>query len=159
MVQAITEQSSKLWHISNLYTSDVQTEFASLLCDNSFADVVFFTDSGAEAVECALKTARRYFHHMGQPERKRIITFSGAFHGRTQLCISATGTKTDDGFGTVSPDFDIVPLGDHDALKAAITNETAAIMVEPIIGEVVLKWFQKNALKGCVDYVMSMDCF
>ena len=148
MVRAINEQASKLWHISNLYTSDVQIEFAKLLCDNSFADVVFFTNSGAEAVECALKTARRYFHHIKQPKRKRVITFSGAFHGRTQLCISATGTKTTDGFGTVSPDFDIVPFGDHDALKAAITDETAAIMIEAVIGEGGIKVIPEACLRG-----------
>jgi len=148
MVQAVNEQASKLWHISNLYTSDVQTEFASLLCDNSFADVVFFTNSGAEAVECALKTARRYFHHIQQPQRKRVITFSGAFHGRTQLCISSTGTKTEDGFGTISPDFDIVPFGDHEALKAAITEETAAIMIEPIVGEGGIKVIPEACLRG-----------
>ena len=151
MVQAVTDQAQKLWHISNLYTSDVQTDFAKLLCDNSFADVVFFTNSGAEAVECALKTARRHFHHMGQPKRKRVITFSGAFHGRTQLCISSTGTKTEEGFGTVSPDFDIVPFGDHDALRAAITDETAAIMVEPIIGEGGIKVIPEPCLRGLRD--------
>ncbi|MEM6603577.1 MAG: aspartate aminotransferase family protein [Pseudomonadota bacterium] len=148
LVAALQKQSETLWHISNLYTSDVQLEFAKLLCDATFADNVFFTNSGAEAIECALKTARRYFHKQGTPQRRRIITFKGAFHGRTQLCISAAGAKTEDGFGTVSPDFDIIPFGDHAALKAAITDETAAILMEPIQGEGGIRLVPIDCLKA-----------
>lgn len=135
IVHALEQQSKTLWHISNLYTSKPQLECADFLCAHSFADVVFFANSGAEAVECALKTARRYFHHIGKSDKTEIITFTGAFHGRTHLCIAATGTKTSDGYGHIPEDFKQVPYHDITALKKAITPKTAAILVEPIQGE------------------------
>ncbi|SPK76029.1 Acetylornithine aminotransferase (plasmid) [Cupriavidus taiwanensis] len=134
--KALLEQASKLWHISNLYTIELQEQVAKCLCDATFADRVFFTNSGAEANELAIKAARRYHHANGSPERYRIITFEGAFHGRTLGALSATGRREYlEGFGPQAAGFDQVPFGDMDALQRAITKETAAILVEPIQGE------------------------
>jgi len=136
LVAALTEQASKLWHVSNLYRIPEQERLANLLCDASFADKVFFANSGAEAVECAIKTARRYQFIGGHPERTRIITFAGAFHGRTLATLAATGNpKYLEGFGPTPEGFDQVELGDLKAVEAAISAETAAIMIEPIQGE------------------------
>lgn len=136
LVAALTAQAGKLWHTSNLYEIPGQTRLAERLCAATFADRVFFTNSGAEAIECAIKTARRHFHAGGQPERVGIVTFEGAFHGRTIATIAAGGqAKYLEGFGPKAPGFDQVPLGDMDALKAAVTDETAAILIEPIQGE------------------------
>lgn len=136
LVAALTAQAGKLWHTSNLYEIPSQTRLAERLCAATFADRVFFTNSGAEAIECAIKTARRHFHAGGQPERVGIVTFEGAFHGRTIATIAAGGqAKYLEGFGPKAPGFDQVPLGDMDALKAAVTDETAAILIEPIQGE------------------------
>jgi acetylornithine/N-succinyldiaminopimelate aminotransferase len=148
MVQAVTEQLQKLWHVSNLYATEPQINFAKTLCDNTFADCVFIGNSGTEAVEAALKTARSYFFAKGQPHRTRIISFSGAFHGRTHLCMTAAGMKNDKGLGHIPDDFDIVPFGDHDALKNAITPNTAAILIEPIQGESGIKPVPKQCLEG-----------
>jgi acetylornithine/N-succinyldiaminopimelate aminotransferase len=136
LVQALKDQSEKLWHVSNLYESPQQESLARRLCDNSFADRVFFTNSGSEAMECAFKTARRWHYDNGAPERVDIITFEGAFHGRTLAAISAGGNeKYLTGFGPKVPGFVQVPFDDHDALKAAIGETTAAILIEPIQGE------------------------
>lgn len=135
MVASLEAQARKLWHVSNLYHNEPQDKLAKTLCEHSFADYVFFGNSGAEAIECALKIARRYFHVLGQSHKKRIITCEGAFHGRTLACISATGTKTEDGFGTIPDDFDIIPFNNYDSLLSAVTENTAAIMLEPIQGE------------------------
>lgn len=136
LVAALTEQAGKLWHVSNLYRIPEQERFAATLCGASFADKVFFANSGAEAVECALKTARRYHFVAGHPERFRIITFAGAFHGRTLTALAATGNaKYLEGYGPVAEGFDQVELGDIDAVKAKIGPETAAILIEPIQGE------------------------
>lgn len=136
LVAALTAQAGKLWHTSNLYEIPGQTRLAERLCAATFADRVFFTNSGAEAIECAIKTARRHFHAGGQPERVGIVTFEGAFHGRTIATIAAGGqAKYLEGFGPKAPGFDQVPLGDMDALKAAVTDETAAILIEPVQGE------------------------
>ncbi|MBD9454938.1 aspartate aminotransferase family protein [Rhizobium sp. RHZ02] len=136
VVGALKEQADKVWHLSNIYEIPGQETLAKRLTDATFADKVFFTNSGAEALECAIKTARRYQFSKGHPERFHIITFEGAFHGRTLATIAAGGQeKYLEGFGPKAPGFDQVPFGDLDAVRSAITNETAAILIEPIQGE------------------------
>lgn len=136
LVKALTEQAAKLWHVSNLYKIPEGERLAKRLIDNSFADTAFFQNSGAEAMECSIKMARKYQAVSGKPERYRIITFDGAFHGRTLATIAATGNaKYLEGFGPAMPGFDQVKFGDLDAVKKAITPETAAIAIEPIQGE------------------------
>ncbi|CAN7737493.1 aspartate aminotransferase family protein [Bosea sp. LjRoot9] len=136
LVKALTEQAGKIWHTSNLYTMPDGEKLARRLCEATFAERVFFTNSGAEANECAIKMARKYHAAKGHPERYRIITFEGAFHGRTLATIAAGGQqKYIDGFGPKVDGFDQVPFDDEAALKAAITPETAALMIEPIQGE------------------------
>ncbi|WP_295808662.1 aspartate aminotransferase family protein [uncultured Nitratireductor sp.] len=136
LVAALTEQAGKLWHVSNVYEIPGQRRLGERLVEDSFADKVFFTNSGAEALECAIKTARRYHHVNGQPERYRIITFEGAFHGRTLATIAAGGqAKYLEGFGPKVEGFDQVPFDDMAALLQAIGPETAGILVEPIQGE------------------------
>jgi acetylornithine/N-succinyldiaminopimelate aminotransferase len=135
-VAAITEQATKLSHVSNLYRVPEAERLAARLCQASFADLVFFCNSGAEAMECSIKTARKYHAVKGQPERFRIITFEGAFHGRTLATLAAGGQKKYlDGFGPVVEGFDQVPFGDLEAVKRAVGPATAAILIEPIIGE------------------------
>ncbi len=136
LVEALTEQAKKVWHVSNLYRIPEGERLADRLCAASFADFVFFQNSGAEALECCIKMARKYQSASGKPERYRIITFEGAFHGRTLTTIAATGNqKYLDGFGPPVEGFDQVPFGDLDAVKKAIGPETAAILIEPIMGE------------------------
>jgi acetylornithine/N-succinyldiaminopimelate aminotransferase len=136
LIEALTEQAKKLWHVSNLYRIPEGEKLADRLCAASFADFVFFQNSGAEAIECAIKMARKYQSASGKPERFRIITFEGAFHGRTLAAIAATGNKKYlDGFGPPMPGFDQVPFNDLDAVKKAIGPETAAILIEPVQGE------------------------
>ena len=136
LVRALTGQASKLWHTSNLYNIPGQQRLAERLVANTFADTVFFGNSGAEAVECSIKVARKYHSAAGDPERFRIVTFEGAFHGRTLATLAAgRQEKHLAGFGPVVDGFDQVPFGDLQALRAAITSETAAILVEPIQGE------------------------
>ena len=136
MVAALTEQAAKLWHVSNLYEIPEAERVAARLCEASFADVVFFCNSGAEAMECSIKTARKYHSANGAPERYRIIAFEGAFHGRTLATLAAGGQKKYlDGFGPVFDGFDQVPFGDLEATKRAIGPHTAAILIEPIMGE------------------------
>lgn len=136
LVQAIQEQAAKLWHVSNLFRIPEQEKLAARLVAHSFADKAFFCNSGAEANEGAVKIARRHFAAKGQPERFRVITFDGAFHGRTLAMLAATNNKKYlDGFGPKVEGFDHVPLNDLAALKAAIGPETAAVMLEPIQGE------------------------
>jgi acetylornithine/N-succinyldiaminopimelate aminotransferase len=136
LVAALTEQAGRLWHVSNLYEIPGQRRLAERLVANSFADKVFFTNSGAEALECAIKTARRYHYVSGHPERFRTITFEGAFHGRTLATIAAGGqAKYLEGFGPKVDGFDQVPFADIDAVEKAITPETAAILIEPVQGE------------------------
>jgi acetylornithine/N-succinyldiaminopimelate aminotransferase len=156
MVKALTEQAQKLWHVSNLYRIPEAERLADRLCALSFADTVFFQNSGAEALECAIKMARKYQSASGKPERYRIITFEGAFHGRTLAAIAATGNKKYlDGFGPPMPGFDQVPFADLDATKKAIGPETAAILIEPIMGEggvrVVPHTFLRALRKLCDD--------
>jgi acetylornithine/N-succinyldiaminopimelate aminotransferase len=136
LVEALTAQVHKVWHTSNLYRVPGQELLARRLCEVTFADKVFFANSGAEAMEAAVKMARKYHSHNGRPERYRIITFEGAFHGRTLAMIAAGNQKKHlEGFGPKVDGFDQVPLGDLDAVKAAITEETAGILIEPVQGE------------------------
>ena len=149
LIAALTEQAAKVWHTSNLYRVAGQERLADRLCQASFADRVFFCNSGAEACEGAIKTARRYHFVSGHPERNRIVTFQGAFHGRTLATISAAGNaKYLEGFGPDMPGFDHVPFGDHAALEAAIGPETAAIMVEPVQGEGGVRVVPPRCLAG-----------
>ncbi|SDD96271.1 acetylornithine aminotransferase apoenzyme [Cupriavidus sp. YR651] len=134
--KALLTQAEKLWHVSNLYTIPVQERLAEMLCEASFADSVFFTNSGAEAIELAIKAARRFQYKNGSPNRYRIVTFEGAFHGRTLGALAATGrAEYLEGFGPKAPGFDHVPLGDREALERVISEETAGILVEPVQGE------------------------
>ncbi len=136
LVEALKRQAEKLWHTSNLYQSPGQERLAKRLTDLTFADKVFFTNSGAEAIECAIKTARRYFFSKGQPERYNIVTFEQAFHGRTTTTVAAGGNeKYIEGFGPKAPGFHKVPFGDIEAVKAAVNDDTAAILIEPVQGE------------------------
>lgn len=136
LVAALTDQATRLWHTSNLFQIPQAEQLAARLAAASFADYVFFTNSGAEALEGSIKTARKYHSAAGHPERFHIITFDGAFHGRTLATIAAGGNaKYIDGFGPKALGFDKVPFGDIDAVKAAIGPHTAAVLVEPIQGE------------------------
>lgn len=148
LVEALTEQAKKLWHVSNLYEIPGQRRLGERLVANTFADKVFFTNSGAEALECAIKTARRHHHVAGRPERFRTITFEGAFHGRTLATIAAGGQqKYLEGFGPKAEGFDQVPFGDIAAVTAAITAATAAILIEPVQGEGGLRPAEPSFLK------------
>jgi acetylornithine/N-succinyldiaminopimelate aminotransferase len=137
LIDALHTQAQKLWHTSNLYKIPGMQEFADLLTDNSFADTAFFCNSGAESIECAIKMVRKYHDATGNPDKFRIITFTGAFHGRTLAAIWAS--KRDpfmqEGFGPPVDGFDNVEFGDIEAVRAAITPETAAILVEPVQGD------------------------
>ena len=148
LVAALTEQAGKLWHVSNLYEIPGQRRLGERLVEATFADKVFFTNSGAEALEAAIKTARRYHYVKGNPERFRTITFEGAFHGRTLATIAAGGqAKYLEGFGPKADGFDQVPFDDIDAAERAITPETAAILLEPVQGEGGVRAFPAESLK------------
>jgi acetylornithine/N-succinyldiaminopimelate aminotransferase len=149
LVEALTRQAAKLMHVSNLYRIPEGERLADRLCAASFADVVFFANSGAEAVECAIKTARKYHAVSGRPERFRFVTFEGAFHGRTLATLAATGQeKYLDGFGPVVEGFDQVAVGDVDALKRVIGPHTAAILIEPIQAEGGVRVVPHHVLKS-----------
>lgn len=149
LVRAVQDQAAKLWHVSNLYEVPEQKALAKKLTDNCFADTVFFCNSGAEAMEGTIKTARKYHSASGAPERYRIITFEGAFHGRTLATMAAGGQeKILAGFGPKTDGFDQVPFGDLAAAKAAIGPETAGILVEPIQGEGGVRVAEHAFLKG-----------
>jgi acetylornithine/N-succinyldiaminopimelate aminotransferase len=136
LIAALQEQATKLWHMSNLFKSPDGERLAARLCEQSFADLVFFANSGAEAMECAIKITRRYHAVKGQPERYRIVTFEGAFHGRTLGTLAATGSaKYLEGFGPPLDGFDQVPHGDLAAVRKAIGPHTAGILIEPVQGE------------------------
>ncbi|MCO5732554.1 aspartate aminotransferase family protein [Rhizobium sp. SSA_523] len=157
LVSALKDQAEKVWHLSNLYEIPEQERLARRLVEATFADKVFFTNSGAEALECAIKTARRYHYAKGQPDRYQIITFEGAFHGRTIATIAAGGQeKYLEGFGPKAPGFDQIPFGDMAALKAAISDHTAALLIEPIQGEggirVVSKEFLREMRALCAEH-------
>jgi acetylornithine/N-succinyldiaminopimelate aminotransferase len=152
LVATLTEQAQKLWHVSNLYRIPEQERLAAMLVDRTFADTVFFTNSGTEAAELAIKMARKYWSEKGQPDRIEIITFDGAFHGRSTAAIAASGAeKMVKGFGPLMPGFTHLPFGDHDALRAAVTDKTAAILVEPIQGEGGIRVLPDQCLKGLRD--------
>lgn len=136
LVRALTQQAAKLWHTSNLYRVPGQERLAQKLIAASFAQTVFFCNSGAEALECAIKMARKFHAARGHPSRYRLVTFEGAFHGRTLATLAAGGnSKYLDGFGPPLDGFDQVPFGDLAAAKAAISDQTAGFLVEPIQGE------------------------
>ncbi len=136
MVAALTDQSQKVWHLSNMFRVPGGEELAEKYCKHTFADQVFFTNSGTEAIECALKTARKYHWANGEPDRQEIITFTGAFHGRSYGAINAGGNpKYLEGFGEPMPNFRQIEFADHDAVKAAITKDTCAVLIEPVQGE------------------------
>lgn len=135
LTQALTQQAETLWHVSNLYQIAPQQELADRLTEATFADTVFFTNSGTEACELAVKMARKYWSDKGK-DRFEIIAFEGAFHGRSSAAIAASGAaKMIDGFGPILPGFKQVPFGDFDALERAVTEKTGAIMIEPVQGE------------------------
>ena len=152
LVQAIQDQSKKLWHTSNAFVIPDQERLAKRLTDSTFADFVCFQNSGTEATEASIKIARKYFHKIGKPERNRIITFKGAFHGRTLAALfAANNPKHTEGFGPKVEGFDQVPFADHEAIKKAINKNTAAIMVETIMGEGGIKIVPDFCLKGLRD--------
>ena len=152
LVKVLTEQAGKLWHVSNLYRIPEQERLANLLVEQTFAQTVFFTNSGTEACELAIKMARKYWYYHGRPDRVEIITFEGAFHGRSTGAIAAAGSeKMVKGFGPLMPGFRSLPWGDHDALRSAITDQTCAVLVEPVQGEGGIRVMPDACLKGLRD--------
>ncbi len=152
LVAALGEQAAALWHVSNLYNIPAQQKLADALVAQTFADTVFFTNSGTESCELAVKMARKYWFDKGQPERTEIITFTGSFHGRSSAGIAAAGSeKMTKGFGPLLPGFTHLEFGDHDALQAAATDRIAAIMVEPVQGEGGIRPLPDVCLKGLRD--------
>jgi acetylornithine/N-succinyldiaminopimelate aminotransferase len=149
LVETIQKQSKKLWHVSNAFVIPEQERLAKRLTDNTFADFVCFQNSGTEATEASIKIARKYFHKIGKSEKNRIITFKGAFHGRTLAALfAANNPKHTEGFGPKVDGFDQVPFGDEKALKKAINKNTAAIMLETIMGEGGIKVVPDFCIKG-----------
>ena len=149
LVKAIKEQSEKLWHVSNSFVILEQERLAKRLTDNTFADFCMFQNSGTEATEASIKIARKYFHKIGKPEKNRIITFQGAFHGRTLAALfAANNPKHTEGFGPKVDGFDQVPFADHEAIKRTINKNTAAILLETIQGEGGIKVVPDVCLKG-----------
>ncbi len=151
LVAALTEQAGKLWHVSNLYQVPEQQRLADMLVAETFADTVFFTNSGTEACELAVKMVRKHWSEKGE-DRVEIVTFEGAFHGRSSAAIAAAGSeKMTKGFGPLLPGFVHVPWGDHEALRAAVTDRTAAILIEPVQGEGGIRPLPDQCLKGLRD--------
>ncbi|MGY6549426.1 MAG: acetylornithine transaminase [Roseinatronobacter sp.] len=151
LVAALTAQAQALWHVSNLYQIPAQEDLARALVAHSFADTVFFTNSGTEAAELALKMVRKYWFEKGAP-RPTILTFEGAFHGRSTGAIAAAGSeKMTRGFGPLMPGFKTLPWGDHDALRAALDDSVAAVLLEPIQGEGGIRPVPEQCLKGLRD--------
>jgi acetylornithine/N-succinyldiaminopimelate aminotransferase len=158
LIEALTEQAHKVWHVSNLFRIPEAERLAARLCEKSFADLVFFCNSGAEAMECAIKVARKYQYACGRPERTRFITFEGAFHGRTLATLAAGGQKKYlEGFGERVAGFDQVPFGDLDMAKRAIGPETAAILIEPIQGEGGVRVASTPFLRGLRELADRSD--
>jgi acetylornithine/N-succinyldiaminopimelate aminotransferase len=149
MVKALKDQAEKLWHVSNIFQIPGQEALARRLCEETFADVVFFTNSGTEAVECALKTARKFHWANGQPERIDIIGFEGAFHGRSYAAVYAAGNPAYvEGFGPALPGYVTLPFGDMEALERAIGPTTAAVILEPVQGEGGARAVPEDCLTG-----------
>ena len=152
LTKAIADQAATLMHVSNLYGSPQGEAFAKRLVDQTFADTLFMTNSGAEAVECAIKTARRYHHAHGNPHKNVLITFKNAFHGRTMATISATDQeKLRDGFAPLLEGFVVVPFDDLEAARAAVNENTAGFLVEPIQGEGGIRPASPEFLQGLRD--------
>ena len=152
LVEALTTQANVLWHVSNLYNIPAQQKLADMLVAHTFADTVFFTNSGTEACELAVKMARKYWYDKGQPDRTEIIAFTGSFHGRSSAGIAAAGSeKMTKGFGPLLPGFTHLEFGDHDALNAAASDKIAAIIVEPVQGEGGIRPLPDACLKGLRD--------
>jgi acetylornithine/N-succinyldiaminopimelate aminotransferase len=151
LVQTLTEQAAKLWHVSNIYRIPEQERLAAMLVDLTFADTMFFTNSGTEACELAVKMTRKYWTEKGDP-RTEIITFAGSFHGRSTAAIAASGAeKMVKGYGPLMPGFTHLDWADHDAVRAAITDKTAAVLIEPIQGEGGIRVVPDQCLKGLRD--------
>lgn len=149
LVDALTSQANALWHVSNLYNIPQQQKLADMLVELTFADTVFFTNSGTESCELAVKMARKYWYEKGAPEKTDIITFDGSFHGRSSAGIAAAGSeKMVKGFGPLLPGFVHLPWDDADALAAAINDKTAAVLIEPIQGEGGIRPMSDQALKN-----------
>ena len=158
LIAAIQRQAATLMHVSNLYGSPQGERLAQRLVDLTFADTVFFGNSGAEAVECAIKTARRYHHAAGNPHKNRLITFSNAFHGRTMATVSATDqTKLRDGFAPLLEGFTVVPFDDLEAATAAVDDSTAGFLVEPVQGEGGVRPASREFLQGLRDLCDARD--
>ena len=152
LVAALTEQAGQLWHVSNLYRIPQQEKLAQMLVDKTFADTVFFTNSGTEACELAIKMARKYHYDNDMADRVEIIAFEGAFHGRSTGAIAAAGSeKMVKGFGPLMPGFRQLKWGDHDAIRAAITTRTCAVIIEPVQGEGGIRVVPDQCLKGLRD--------
>lgn len=153
LVETLTEQAQALWHVSNLYHIPAQKKLADKLTEATFADTCFFTNSGTEACELAVKMARKYWYDKGQPDRTRILTFSGAFHGRSSAGIAAAGSeKMTKGFGPLLPGFTSLAFGDHETLAAAMKEaDVGAVLVEPVQGEGGIRPLPDACLKGLRD--------
>jgi len=152
LVEALTAQAQKVWHVSNLYHIPEQEKLADQLVEHTFADTVFFTNSGTESCELAVKMARKYWYEKGHPEKTDIITFAGSFHGRSSAGIAAAGgEKMTKGFGPLLPGFVHLPWNDHDALNAALTDTVGAILIEPVQGEGGIRPVPDQCLKGLRD--------
>lgn len=148
LIAALTEQAARIWHVSNLYQIPQQERLADLLVANTFADTAFMTNSGTEAAELAIKMVRKFWHDKAE-DRIEILTFEGAFHGRSTGAIAAAGSdKMVKGFGPLMPGFRTLPWGDHDALNAAVSDRTAAIMIEPVQGEGGIRPLPDRCLRG-----------
>jgi len=149
LIKAINKQSKKLWHVSNAFIIPEGEKLATRLAKKTFADFIIFQNSGAEATEAAIKVARKYYHSIGQPKKNRILCVKNSFHGRTLATIYASGSKKmTEGFGPKVDGFDHFDFGDHKSLKKSITNRTAAIMVETVMGEGGIKVIPDWCLKG-----------
>ena len=158
LIKTINKQSKKLWHVSNAFIIPEQEKLAQRLCKHTFADAVAFQNSGTEATELAIKLARKYFYSQGKKNKNKVITFQGAFHGRTLAALfAANNPKHIEGFGPKVNGFDQVPFADHEALKKAVTNNTAAIMVEPIFGEGGVKVVPDYCIKGIRELCDEKD--
>ena len=158
LVKAIADQAAQLMHVSNLYGSPQGEAFAKRLVDLTFADTVFFTNSGVEAVECAIKTARRYHFAGGNPHKHKLITFNNAFHGRTMATISATDQpKMIDGFAPLLPGFEVVEFDNLDAALAAVDDNTAGFLIEPIQGEGGIRPASKAFIQALRDVCDEKD--